>query len=67
MHQEAAEELDARQSAQLPLACLPQLVLERHVGVVHGDDPGVGDRDAEGVAGQIIQDGLLAPAVVLAE
>ena len=67
VHQESAEELDARQSARFPSACVALLVLEGHVGVVHGDDPCVGDCDAEGVAGQVIQDGLLAAPVVFAE
>lgn len=38
------------------------LVLERHIGCVHDDDWGVGDRDAEGVAGEVSQHGLLAVA-----
>jgi len=54
VHQETAEELDTSQSARLPLVRVPLFVLERHVDFVHDNDPGVGDRDAEGVASQII-------------
>ena len=67
VHQESPEELDAGQSAQLPLIRVPLLVFERHMSIVHGDDPGVGDGDAKGVASQVIHDGLLGLAIVLTE
>ena len=67
VHQETAEKLNTRQATEPPLVGISVFVPECHVGVGHGNDPGVCDRDAKGVASQITQDGFLALAVVLAE
>jgi hypothetical protein len=38
------------------------LVADRHGVVVEADDAGVGDGDTEDVAGEVVEDGLLALA-----
>ena len=67
VHEESTEELDPGQSAGVPLTRVPLLVLKGHMGIVHVQDPGVGDGDTEGIAGQIVDDRCSGPAVVLAE
>ena len=65
VHQEPTQELYTGQAAGSPLVRLAVLVPERHVGCVHGDDSGVGDRDAEGIASEVLQHGLLTVAIRL--
>src|SRR5690242_16062572 len=53
--EEAAHELLAAEPAGAPLAGLAVLVLDRDRLVVEIDDAGVGERDAEDVAGEVVE------------
>ena len=66
VRQEPTHELHARQATGPPLAGLTILVPERDMGVVHAENPRVGDRDSENVTAQVPQDGVSAVAVVFA-
>ena len=59
--QEAAHERFAGEAAGTPPSFLALLEAEGDARLVHGLDAVVGDGDAEGVTGQIVEDGLLAP------
>src|SRR4051794_4126818 len=62
MLEEAAHELFAAEPAGAPPAGLAVLVLDRDRLVVEADDARVGERDAEDVAGEIVEHGLFALA-----
>src|ERR1700761_5859916 len=60
--EEAAHELVAAEPAGSPPAGLAILVLDRDPVVVEADDAGVGERDAEDVAGEVVEHRLFAVA-----
>src|SRR4051794_33988338 len=60
--EEAAHELVATEPAGAPPAGLAVLVLEADPVVVEADDAGVGERDAEDVAGEVVEHRLLTLA-----
>ena len=62
MLEEAAHELLAGDAAGPPSVGFAMLVADGDGLVVEPDDTGVGDRDAEDVAGEVIEHGLLALA-----
>src|ERR1700750_3093997 len=60
--EEATHELVAAEPAGAPLAALAVLVLDGDPVVVEADDAGIGERDAEDVAGEVVEHGLLTVA-----
>src|SRR5689334_21893399 len=60
--EKAAHELLAAEPAGAPPAALAVLVLDRDRLVIETDDAGVGESDAEDVAGEVVEHGLLAVA-----
>ena len=60
--EEAAYELLAGNAAGPPTVGFAMLVADGDSLIVEGDDAGVGDGDAEDVAGEVIQDGVIALA-----
>src|ERR1700691_1577884 len=60
--EEAAHELLAGDTAHPPAVGFAMLVADGDRLIVEGDDAGIGDGDAEDIAGEIIEHGLLALA-----
>src|SRR3954451_5670121 len=60
--EEAAHELVAAEPAGASLAGLAVLVVEADPVVVEADDAGIGERDAEDIAGEIVEHRLFALA-----
>src|SRR5579863_10683259 len=60
--EEAAHELLAGDAADPPAVGFAMLVADSDRLIVEADDSGVGDRDAEDVAGEVVEHGLLALA-----
>lgn len=60
MLEEATHELLAAEAAKLPTADLTLLVAKADMVVVKTNDTGVGERDAEHVAGEVVEHGLFA-------
>ena len=59
MKEETPQELHALYPYGPPLGRFMVLVLKRDVGLVHGDQPPIGQRHAKDVTGQVIQDRVL--------
>src|SRR3974377_236206 len=63
---EAPEEVNGRQPFGAPGSGLAVFPAEGDMGLVHAENPCVGDRRAEDISRQIAQHGVVTTAVVLA-